>query len=242
MKNFYTLIFVALSLFWRAQPYSSLLKNANWTIIKIRSNGVDYYPPSPFVQGGKVAFDFDNNNGFKSSFFNSATGKVTFGAGNATFFSVKDITVSLADYWGENWEQVGQFDYMTTSFYSQFQPTDKFNFIYEQIYSGKNLTVTNPNGQQIFYSSLILGNSETTSIKQLAIYPNPAGKVVFFKTPNDNLERRYVEIFDSTGRLVSRQKILSSNSISVERVPMGNYIIKMEIDGVEYASKLIIKK
>ena len=242
MKNLYIFLLVILSLFLQAQPYSSLLKGVDWTIIKIKMNGVEYLPPYPFVQGGKASFDFDNNNGFRSVFFNSATGKVTFGASNATYFTLQNIAVTLADYFGENEEQVQQFDYMTSSFYSRFQPTDQFNFVYEQIFSGKNLVVTNKFGNKIYYSNLILGNTDTALSKEISIYPNPIKTEFFIKSSNNVFEKGTAEIFDITGKMISKLNISSTNSVNIENCPDGNYVVKMIISGILYSSKLIIKK
>lgn len=242
MKKIYTLIFAFFCFFASSQPYSSLLKNTDWTIMKIQWNGTEYYPPFPFVQSGKVAFNFDDNNGFRSIFFNTAGGKVTFGDNNATYFTLQNIAVTLAEYGGENEQAVRDFDIKATTFYFGYQPTDQFYFEYEQIFSGKNLTVTNPLGHKIFYSNMILGNSEVPLEQAISIYPNPAKNEVFLKSSRNISENGNVEIFDNSGKLVSQQKISTTNSINIQKLPNGVYTLKVTDLGEQHSSRLIVEK
>ena len=225
-----------------AQPYSSLLKNASWKITKIQWNGVDYSPPPPFTTGGSVAFDFDNNGGFHSTLYNSAAGKVTFGENNATHFKLQNIAVTLGIYMGENEEAVRPFDGMTTSFYSIYQPTDLFHFEYEEIFSGKNLIVTNPAGNKIFYSNLILANNEADFGTAISLYPNPAKNEFFLKSNQSVTGKLNVEIFDYSGKLVSSQKVAANEAVNTQALPSGVYVVKASGLGVNYSSKLMIKK
>lgn len=242
MKNVFLLLFIFISLFSGAQPYSSLLKDVDWTITKIVKNGTEYLPPYPFEQAGKADFNYDSSNAFKSSFFNTAVGTVDFGANNAAYFYAQISGITLAQYDGVNEQLVNQFDAMTTNFYFGFQPTDQFNFVYEQIFSGKNLVVTNPLGNKIFYSNLILGNNESTFNKEISIFPNPAKNKFFLKSLKNNVDQFKVEIIDASGQLVSTQKISSSNSVNTENLPNGNYVIKVDISGTQHSLKLMIKK
>ncbi|MBF8455902.1 T9SS type A sorting domain-containing protein [Kaistella sp. G5-32] len=242
MKKIYILILGLFCFFASAQPYSILLKNANWTITKIQWSGVDHYPPVPFTQSGKVAFDFDNNNGFKSTFFNTAGGKVTFGANNAAYFTLQNVAVTLAEYYGENEQAVRQFDSMATAFYFGFQTSDQFTFQYEQIFSGKNLIVTNKYGNKIFYSNLILGNNEVPLNNENSIYPNPAKNEIFLRSSKAIAENSTVEIFDNSGKLISTQKILTKNSFSVQMLQNGVYTARVSNLAEQYSSRFIIKK
>lgn len=242
MKKIYTVILAFFCFFASSQPYSILLKNTNWTIMKIQWNNVDHYPPFPFVQSGKVAFNFDENNGFKSTFFNTAGGKVTFGDNNAAYFTLQNVAVTLAEYIGENEQAVRDFDKKATTFYLGFQPTDQFNFDYEQIFSGKNLTVTNPLGHKIFYSNLILGNSEVSLNQAISIYPNPAKNEVFLRSSRNISENGNVEVFDNSGKLVSQQKMSATNSINIQKLPNGIYTVKVTVSGEQHCSRLIVEK
>ena len=242
MKKIYFILFSAVSFLCYSQSYSSLLKNADWTIMKIQWNGIEYLPPFPFVQSGKADFKYDNTNGFKSSFYNSAVGTVDFAPNNGTYFNSQIAGITLAEYGGENAQLVNQFDLMTTSFYSGFDPTDQFNFQYEEIFSGKKLTVTNPVGNKIFYSNLVLKNIEVSRNKEVSIYPNPAANEFFLKSSNKVLGKVSVEIYDQSGKLVFGQKVPFKNAIRIESLPSGIYFVKISGSDFNYSSQLIVIK
>lgn len=242
MKKIYFLFLGLFSFFVSAQPYSSLLKNASWTITKIQWNGVEYFPPSPLTTSGKVAFDFDDNGGFQSTLYNSAMGKVTFGNNNATHFSLQNVSVTLGIYMGENEEAVRQFDGMTTHFYHGFQPAEQFNFVYEEIFSARNLVVTNPSGNKIFYSNLILASNEADFNSNISIYPNPAKNEFFLKSNQSISGKVSVEIFDASGKLVSSQKAAANEAVNIQSLPNGVYVVKVKGLGVDYSTKLMVKK
>lgn len=242
MKKIYFLLFSIVSFFCYSQPYSILLKQVDWTITKIEWAGIPYYPPAPLTDSGKIAFNFDNNNGFKTTFFNTAGGKVTFGLNNAPYFSVWDIAVTLAEYGGENQVAVRQFDDMATGFYFGYQPTDEFYFDYEEIISGRNLIVTNSAGNKIFYSNLILKNKEVSLNKEISIYPNPPKDEFYLKSVNKNSDKINVEIYDRSGKLVSRQNVSSAGSINIKSLPTGTYVVKFGDLKSQVTSKLIVKK
>lgn len=210
--------------------------------MKIQSNGVDYYPLTPFVNSGKIEFKDDGFNGFKSTFFNTATGAVAFGDNNSNYFKVLDVAISLAEYYGQNGPAVRQFDNMITYFYFGFQPVDQFYFDYQEVFSGKNLTVTNPLGNKIFYSNMILGNTEVSLNKEISIFPNPAKSEFFLKSSNKNLGKVSVEIYDSSGRLVSSKAIFTTDPVNTQALSKGIYRVKVRGVGVESSSKLLIQK
>ena len=229
-------------LLFYSQPYSVLLKNTDWTIMKIQWNSVDYLAPFPFEQSGKADFKYDNSNGFKSSFFNTAVGTVDFGPNNGTYFNAQISAITLVEYNGVNEQLVNQFDNLATSFYAGFQPTDQFTFEYEEIFSGKNLIVTNPLGNKIFYSNLLLKYNELSSIKEISIYPNPAKDEFFLKSSNKNLRKLIIEIYDASGKLVTRQKISANDSVNTRALPNGVYTVKVDAIGLNYSSKIRIEK
>ena len=210
--------------------------------MKIQWNGVDYLPPFPFEQSGKADFKYDNSNGFKSSFFNTAVGTVDFGPNNGTYFNAQISAITLVEYNGVNEQLVNQFDNLATSFYAGFQPTDQFTFEYEEFFSGKNLIVTNPLGNKIFYSNLLLKNNELSSRKEISIYPNPAKDEFFLKFSNKNLGKLNIEIYDASGKLVTRQKISANDSVNTRALPNGVYTVKVDAIGLNYSSKIRIEK
>lgn len=242
MKKIYMFIMALTALMFYSQPYSSLLKNTDWTIMKIQWFGTTYYPPVPFVTSGKVKFNFDDNSGFRSTFFNSATGNVIFGENNASYFTVQNIGVSLADYFGVNAAAVQEFDSMATGFYFGYQPPDHFDFEYQENFSGRNLTVTNPLGYKIFYSNLILASSEKFLNKEIAIYPNPAKEEFFIQSALPISEKVNVEIYDRSGKLISCHQIFSNDAIEIKSLLTGTYWVKITNSKLNYSTQLIVKK
>ncbi|MGS0749207.1 T9SS type A sorting domain-containing protein [Halpernia sp. GG3] len=65
---------------------------------------------------------------------------------------------------------------------------------------------------------------------------------MFHKVPPQQLGKLSVEVYDASGRLVSSDKVLGSESISTAKLQNGVYIVKVTGLGVENSSKLIIKK
>lgn len=76
----------------------------------------------------------------------------------------------------------------------------------------------------------------------MSIYPNPAKDEFFIKTATSILGKVNVQIYDASGKLVSSQKISSSDAVNTQALPNGVYIVKVEGLGVSYSSKLMIKK
>ena len=87
-----------------------------------------------------------------------------------------------------------------------------------------------------------LATSNVASNKSMSIYPNPAKDEFFIKTATNVLGKVNVQIYDASGKLVSSQKISSSEAVNTQALPNGVYIVKVEGLGVSYSSKLMIKK
>ena len=242
MKKIYFFVCSVLSLLFYSQPYSYLLKNTDWKIVKIHWAGIDYYPPPPLMMSGTVKFNDDDNNAFKSTFFNTAGGTVSFGDNNANYFNLQNIAVTLAQYGGENAAAVQQFDEMTTGFYFDYQQTDPFYFDYQEVFSGRNLTVTNPLGYKIYYSNKILGSNEISLNQPFSIYPNPAKDHFYVKSSKNNLKKVNARIYDVSGRLVSSQKVNVNEPVNVQDLSDGNYFLQIVGSEIRYSSKLTIKK
>ena len=219
-----------------SQSYSSLLSNINWKIVKIQWNNVDYYPPHPLSSNGSIQFNYPETNDYSGNFFNSINGSMTFGENNGKYFNILSHFITLGIYGGENQQAVSQFDGMTTGFYFGFPTTSNFTFEYEEAISGKNLVVTNPEGNKIFYSNMILGTPEVSKSK-ISVYPNPATDLVVIENlkPNSSLE-----LIDNSGKLV---KSISNNKtikteINIKNLPSGIYYLK--VDG--QSAQKIVKK
>ena len=87
-----------------------------------------------------------------------------------------------------------------------------------------------------------LATNDVTAAKAFNIYPNPAKNEFFLKSNKSILGKLSVEIFDASGKLVSSQKTAATEAISTQSLPNGVYVVKVTGLGVEYSSKLMIKK
>ncbi|MDP2454750.1 MULTISPECIES: T9SS-dependent M36 family metallopeptidase [unclassified Kaistella] len=87
-----------------------------------------------------------------------------------------------------------------------------------------------------------LSTSNTAINKVMSIYPNPAKDEFFIKSSSNVLGKVNVQIYDAAGKLVSSQKIASSDAVNTQTLPNGVYIVKVEGLGINYSSKLMIKK
>lgn len=73
-----------------------------------------------------------------------------------------------------------------------------------------------------------LATSNVASNKSMSIYPNPAKDEFFIKTATNVLGKVNVQIYDASGKLVSSQKISSSEAVNTQALPNGVYIVKVE--------------
>ncbi|MDN3605660.1 T9SS-dependent M36 family metallopeptidase [Kaistella yonginensis] len=89
---------------------------------------------------------------------------------------------------------------------------------------------------------LNLATSNIAANKGMSIYPNPAKDEFFIKADKNVLGKVNVEIYDASGKLVSKQKISSTDAVNTQALPNGVYVVKVSGLGVEYSSKLMIKK
>lgn len=87
-----------------------------------------------------------------------------------------------------------------------------------------------------------LATNDVSANKAMSIYPNPAKDQFFLKSANNILGKVSVEIYDASGKLVSSQKISSTDAVSTQALPNGVYVVKVAGLGVQYSSKLMIKK
>lgn len=74
--------------------------------------------------------------------------------------------------------------------------------------------------------------------ENVAVFPNPA--ISSFNIVNGNKEAiQLINVFDMTGRLVSSQSY-SGQPISVEELPIGNYIVEVQLETIRIQSKLVV--
>lgn len=88
----------------------------------------------------------------------------------------------------------------------------------------------------------LLATNDVNATKAISIYPNPAKNEFFLKSANAISGKVIVEIFDASGKLVSSQKVATSEAISTQALTNGVYVVKASGLGVNYSSKLMIKK
>ncbi len=89
-----------------------------------------------------------------------------------------------------------------------------------------------------------LGTSETASVKQIKIYPNPARDYINIEIPNFNKTAEII-LFDVSGRRIYSESKLFLNgkaNIYVGNLTNGNYILNINNDGQISSSKVIISK
>ena len=89
-----------------------------------------------------------------------------------------------------------------------------------------------------------LGTSETVSVKQVKIYPNPATNYINIEIPNFNKTAEII-LFDVSGRRIYSESKLFLNgkaNIYVGNLNNGNYILNINNDGQISSSKVIISK
>lgn len=88
----------------------------------------------------------------------------------------------------------------------------------------------------------VLATNDVNAAKAFSIYPNPAKNEFFLKSNKSILGKVSVEIFDASGKLVSSQKIAATEAVNTQALPNGVYVVKATGLGVDYSSKLMIKK
>lgn len=88
----------------------------------------------------------------------------------------------------------------------------------------------------------LLATNDVNATKAFSIYPNPAKNEFFLKSNQSILGKINVEIYDASGKLVSNQKMAATEAVNTQALPNGVYVVKVTGLGVEYSSKLMIKK
>ena len=78
--------------------------------------------------------------------------------------------------------------------------------------------------------------------KDINIYPNPA-KNEFFVLINREILPIVINVFDNSGKLITKKQIISSNvKINTLDYPCRFYIIKATGRNISYTEKIIINK
>lgn len=88
----------------------------------------------------------------------------------------------------------------------------------------------------------VLANAEVSSAKAINIYPNPAKNEFYLKTNQNIAGKVGVEIYDASGKLVSSQRMAATEAVDTQKLSNGVYIVKVTGIGINYSTKLMIKK
>ncbi|MGZ5210661.1 MAG: T9SS-dependent M36 family metallopeptidase [Kaistella sp.] len=87
-----------------------------------------------------------------------------------------------------------------------------------------------------------MSTEDVNADQAFSIYPNPAKNEFFLKSAKNISGKVIVEIFDASGKLVFSQKISSTDAVNTQTLVNGVYVVKVSGLGVNYSSKLMIKK
>ncbi len=82
--------------------------------------------------------------------------------------------------------------------------------------------------------------SNTFASRNIRMYPNPVSTTLTIDIPFSKESAKYT-VNDFSGRVISNAKI-RSNQIDISEFANGIYILNLEIDGVNYSEKFIVKK
>lgn len=110
-------------------------------------------------------------------------------------------------------------------------------------------SATNINDQQGDYTEptpdpacTTLATGNVAADRGITIYPNPAKNEFFLQTSKNIAGKVMVQIYDASGKLVTSQKVAASEAVNTQSLPNGVYVVKASGLGIDYSSKLIIRK
>jgi len=81
---------------------------------------------------------------------------------------------------------------------------------------------------------------DTQTINELATYPNPAKERLFVRA--ESTETAIYTIYNICGQPIQNGKFDAENSIALDGIPNGYYILKVEMDNKLYVAKFIVSK
>lgn len=83
--------------------------------------------------------------------------------------------------------------------------------------------------------------TEGFSNNMFTIFPNPVSSILNISIPKD--KKIYgTRIVDATGRTIKNDTLIKNNSIDISNLSNGIYMLSIEIDGVNYNKKFIVRK
>lgn len=86
-------------------------------------------------------------------------------------------------------------------------------------------------------STVVLGTAESTDLKNIAIYPNPANEALNIKVPNTN--KFEIKLMDATGKMVFEDK--DKNQINTSKISNGVYYLILKTSKQSIMETVIIK-
>lgn len=112
-------------------------------------------------------------------------------------------------------------------------------------YSNKGTNNQIMEGVQQAYEITTLSTTETvgTDQKEILLYPNPFKDFIFLDFTTNDYRNSDYELFDSSGKLVKKDKIKESKSeFNFSDIPSAMYIIRINQNGKNIKTFKIIKK
>lgn len=112
-------------------------------------------------------------------------------------------------------------------------------------YSNKGTNNQIMEGVQQAYEITTLSTTETvvTDQKEILLYPNPFKNFIFLDFTTNDYRNSDYELFDSSGKLVKKDKIKESKSeFNFSDIPSAMYIIRINQNGKNIKTFKIIKK
>ncbi|UFH30660.1 T9SS type A sorting domain-containing protein [Chryseobacterium sp. C-71] len=112
-------------------------------------------------------------------------------------------------------------------------------------YSNKGTNNQIMEGVQQAYEITTLSTTETvgTDQKEILLYPNPFKDFIFLDFATNDYRNSDYELFDSSGKLVKKDKIKESKSeFNFSDIPSAMYIIRINQNGKNIKTFKIIKK
>ncbi|MCU0325376.1 MAG: M4 family metallopeptidase [Spirosomaceae bacterium] len=86
---------------------------------------------------------------------------------------------------------------------------------------------------------IVLGKEKGDDIR-IKTFPNPATEYVKFELPfGVNIKK--IQLYDQSGRLISEQNQIEDNSLKVNQLKSGNYLLKLETNKGEFTNRVVIE-
>ncbi|ARV05273.1 hypothetical protein BTO04_00560 [Polaribacter sp. SA4-10] len=139
-----------------------------------------------------------------------------------------------------NWEKKGWILDITSSTLNPIEELDNLiHLAFGQKIVYNNHLYYSKDYQLWKFDTNSLSISSLNGIEEIQFYPNPVLESISFNKPNDISQ---IKIYDLNGKLVLRENIYSNNSINIENLTSGIYIIKIFGKNGSIMNRKLIKK